>query len=402
MVRQLLSQLNITITNTLQNSVIWPNASSYTNGDIWLRENHDRVTELRPKVLVVDMDLNITDERSEQVSNAYAHAFAQSTRFQGYNDPDSPVRVNPQIIKIVHLQDAKYITENFGTDAENLGEMAALFTDEFADYIGWKDPQDSNRNMNLCELFERGFINEYWSHGLPTVIFETQSHQQVYDDSMQPIDGQFDNCANGCVQLGDVGQQCKVTMRFSFVNPRRGTGCDIHGHGHMMEQMGNSLPELKNMNERFWGANLGLYYPAIGNYDNLYHCAYDETCFEFPSPTHIRTTANNPDIFELLDWGQVCGSVHFSPNAAGHYDYNNSTQVANSCENYGLGNGENGSDKTTLFSYETVKEVDLDRRYSDCGGGWQMYMRQNMPGYKTKAKDKNGNQMRNWWPYLYY
>ncbi len=398
-------KIKVTDDNT-STAVIWPNEHSSTNGDQWLRDNHDRITELRPAVLVVDMDLNIPDARSNEVSQKYAHAFAESTRFHGYKNPDSPARVNPQIKKIVHMKakDADYIRRNFGTNAEKMGKMAPLFTQQFADYIGWKDPENPNRNMTLCELFERGFINEYWSHGLPTAIFETQSHQQVYNDKMQPIPGRFNDCANGCVDLGQAAKQCKVTMRFSFVNPRRGTGCDVHGHGHMMENMGHSLPELKKMNDRFWGHNIQEYYPNLTNFRHWGYCEYNgPECFEFPTPTSVRNTSTGTKgSFHQENWGKICGQVHFSPNSGGHYDYNDSVKVANSCENYGMGNGENGEDKRTLYNYDTVSAVDRDPRYSDCGGGWQMYLRQSMPGYKTKARNSDGTPMRNWWPYLYY
>ena len=35
-----------------------------------------------------------------------------------------------------------------------------------------------------------------------------------------------------------------------------------------------------------------------------------------------------------------------------------------------------------------------------CGGGWQVYLRQNMPGYGAHAAD--GSPIKNWWPFLFY
>ena len=38
----------------------------------------------------------------------------------------------------------------------------------------------------------------------------------------------------------------------------------------------------------------------------------------------------------------------------------------------------------------------------NCGGGWQIYLRQSMPGLGNHAFDKDGKQMKNWWPFLFY
>ena len=40
--------------------------------------------------------------------------------------------------------------------------------------------------------------------------------------------------------------------------------------------------------------------------------------------------------------------------------------------------------------------------YVGCGGDWQIYWRQSMPGYQNKATARDGTPMKNWWPILFY
>jgi hypothetical protein len=43
--------------------LVWPNEQSSKNGDGWLREHHDQITELRPRVLLVNFDPTSSTER---------------------------------------------------------------------------------------------------------------------------------------------------------------------------------------------------------------------------------------------------------------------------------------------------------------------------------------------------
>ena len=38
----------------------------------------------------------------------------------------------------------------------------------------------------------------------------------------------------------------------------------------------------------------------------------------------------------------------------------------------------------------------------DCEGGWLVYWYQSFPGYQNPAKDKDGQGIPNWWPFLFY
>jgi hypothetical protein len=61
-----------------------------------------------------------------------------------------------------------------------------------------------------------------------------------------------------------------------------------------------------------------------------------------------------------------------------------------------------GADATTDIDYDVYKEMNQDPAYSDCGGGWQIYLRQSFPGFQNTAKGVDGQPMKNWWPFLFY
>ena len=62
--------------------------------------------------------------------------------------------------------------------------------------------------------------------------------------------------------------------------------------------------------------------------------------------------------------------------------------------------GPDGRDLQSAYSSDLV--ADYDRRYGDCGGGWQIYMRQSMPGHANGGTGDDGAPLKSWWPFLYY
>jgi hypothetical protein len=305
------------------------------------------------------------------------------------------------------------LTDDSGEELANVWPLTAdggfnyggIFSPEFAELVGYEDPEAPSQNLTLCELFERGLVNEVWTVGSSSVVFESKSRGQVYDEALEPIPGEFNRCAgNGCYDPGPYGE-CQVTVRLVQLNPARGPGCDVHGAGHGMEGMRRTIPYYSKNSQRFFNFDMDEQYGV--SFGSFYDCEFsfngDPKCVNFLSPTHLVNESGLPD-FDLAEWGEGCGNVHFAPNTTYHYDYerDNGVTAANSCENYGLGNGEGGADALSFYSYETVRHWNEDPRYSDCGGGWQMYMRQSFPGYRNQARDLDGNPMKNWWPFLFY
>ncbi len=97
--------------------------------------------------------------------------------------------------------------------------------------------------------------------------------------------------------------------------------------------------------------------------------------------------------------------MHFAPHSRFQYDYEGSSAGNTgraTCAGYGLGEGAAGADKTDDIDYEVYRDYNENSDYNDCGGGWELYMRQSFPGYGNAAKDSDGEAMKNWWPFLFY
>ena len=78
----------------------------------------------------------------------------------------------------------------------------------------------------------------------------------------------------------------------------------------------------------------------------------------------------------------------------------NTTPVDSRCEHFGLRDAADGGD--TYQPYSATKVATLEQQFPDCGGGWQIYWRQSLPGLGNHAKNADGTPMKNWWPLLFY
>ena len=228
----------------------------------------------------------------------------------------------------------------------------------------------------------------------------------------------------------------------------RGAGCSLHGMGHAMESDAYGATNLYygQQSQRFYNDQLNTTYPAAGNLRNLYDLpqytttgisSYTSTC-PYPvvynsSSSATITIAPRPSMTKEDDarsnatsdatCGESrvyldniwlgCGNVHWSPNSRYSYDSdfsdlrrkNASGPVLNTCENYGLRNGDDSNDIQTLYTYNStaVHVYDLGEA-EDCEGGWLTYMGQSMPGLNNKAVEEGSvdRAMLNWWPFRFY
>ena len=198
---------------------------------------------------------------------------------------------------------------------------------------------------------------------------------------------------------------CGVTVRLNELNLSRGPGCATHAQGHGIEGLvrRNVIPYLTRNAQRFFNFGLDARYGTP--FPDFYRCSYDVTpCINYLTPTHL---SNGPGLpaFDIPAFGAGCGNVHFAPHSRFQYDYERASAGVTaeaSCEHYGLGDGADGQDERTLISYDTYRAYNENPAYRDCGGGWSIYMRQNVPGYGNPAKDTEGQAMKNWWPFLFY
>jgi len=382
----------------------WPNPESQANSDAWLREHHASLRVLEPRVLVLDVQR--TGDPIEDVVAEIVAAVAEGSRHHAYANAQAPAFLQYQIDKIVDLRDptAEY-PDFWPPEPFDLGE---LFTTDFAPRYGYKDPVDGH-DLTLCEIFERGLVNEIWIAAEAGVrnVYENQSYVQRYDDDLQPIPDDFSTCTNGCFHDPMDRVNCKVSVRVQEVNKDRGVGCFTHAQGHAWENELGRIPYLRLNASRFFYFGMEQRY-GIG-YDRLYDMAcagnQDSTvfasngCLSFPEATHLvfdPKDAQEPSV-DFDGFGQGCGDVHHPANIA----WSNSLVAATACEGYGLGQGSNGADATTDFTLQRAHDL-FSGQDDDCGGHWQLYMRQSMPGLGTQAKAEDGSPMLNWWTFWYY
>jgi hypothetical protein len=382
---------------------VWPNPLAPANSSPWLRENHDRLTALEPRVLVLDVLQREKLTPIRTFVDGLVAAYEELTRYHGYSDPGAEPFVRYQIDRIVDLKDpggAEYPAFWPPASADGF-DVGALFTADFAPHLGYADPDVPGRFLTMCELFERGIINELWINAEDgRNIYENQSRLQVYDDALQPVPGRFEGCTNGCYYDPGARVNCAVSVRMQEINLSRGVGCATHAAGHTLENLRHANPYLQANATRFFGFDLDVRHDLPVS--SLYDCPYSNgICVDFPSPESI---VNGPTFpkgeFEFDDWGDACGSVHFAPNSRFQYDYYSNLPALSSCASYGLADGADGRDRRTPYTQAVT--LDYEHLHGDCGGGWMVYLGQSMPGRGNAARDATGAPMRNWWPFVFY
>jgi hypothetical protein len=397
--------------------LVWPNAESYTTSDPWLAAHHDAITAMRPKVITINFDNDPkTKGRWKEHVNELIAGFAEGSRYHGYSDETAKPFLQYEVAQWVDLSDAtpppgwthKYSSRlpvNCHPDAFYRFDYAALFEASMAQDLG----------APLCELFAKGKVHEVWLYAngdpephtcadgtvLPDVgAAEILESKPKYDAKNAKRPGQFERCAgNGCLGNRDFAafKACGQTVRVLYINSTRGPGCALHSAGHGYEWMARSkaVPEITPRFEAFGNFDLDDRHGVP--FSDWYACNSPD-CLTFTGPNAV-TWKVGEETGSIAALDQACGNVHFAPNARAHYDENES-EVLSTCEHFGLHDGAGGRDAAELFS--RAKYARYEKLAPDCGGAWQVYWRQSFPGLANQAKDKAGQPVRNWWPYLFY
>jgi hypothetical protein len=361
--------------------------------------------EIRPRVLVLNFDNLSPGDAINPAIETQIKALAEGSRYHGYSDPLAPPFIEYEIADVVDLTDADPSASNSSSstrvpvDLENRFEAQRLFSNEFQ----FPDPTDPERNVGLCELFESGAVNEVWlavADGMREPPLMTE-RKQVYDPSFSALSGQFNACGgtSECLEV-----ECGVTLRLAHLNPRRGAGCDLQVRGWAIVDMGAAIPYFAENAAAFFNADFRSRFGA--SFDSFSeYCEGAEPCVSYPSST-VAAPAGT-DTWRFDPYRQGCGTPEFPPNATARYDWRSSTPVESRCEHYGLRDGEDGDlyepydAATKLAVYADLLPEDAEFPL-DCGGGWQMYWRQSMPGRGNLARGADGEPMKNWWPFLFY
>jgi hypothetical protein len=406
----------------------WPTTDHGANSDPWLVTHNQVITSMSPSVLILNFDNGASTAQTMATAQNLVTALDAGSMYHGYLDPSAPQFLQYQIVGVVDLTNNNPNNPSLPVGWTNpsstllpttsTGEFDAsqLFQSQFANF-GISDPTTS-QPYTLCQLFEKGKVNEVWIQDGETDMMGGPQRRaplylerkQTYDANAAAIPGSFEDCIGGGSQVYCLDNiQCGVTVRLLHIDPSTGEGvsCDLEVQGWGIEGMWKVLPPFqadayaflnRDFNTRFnvpfngWSDVCdGMGTPCV-TYPN------DPTQFSASSPAGVTPSWNIPPPM----FRQGCGSSQFQPNATLRGDFPNTTSnVESRCAHFGLGDGDGGGDGYEIYPAAMVAAQ--DQTYSGvCGGGWQIYWRQSMPGYQNQAIAHDGTPMKNWWPMLFY
>jgi hypothetical protein len=392
----------------------WPNTVSAANSDPWLVQHHDQLVEIRPRLLVLNFHNPLPGDAVIPSVQLEIDAIAEGSRYHGYADPAAPAFLQYQLTQVVDLTDAQvpadwpYLSSTL-LPVDELGQFVpeALFSSEFAALMGIEDPDVPGTQLDLCTIFERGIANEVWlavGDGMrePPLMME---RKQRYDASFSALAGDFQACVSASDHCLEVA--CGVTVRLAHLNPRRDPGCDLQVRGWSMLESGRSIPYLAANANPFFNADFSARFAAPFN--DLYEACDRgaEPCVEYPGPSTARAVSTGNTSWSIDPYLQGCGSPDFPPNATARWAWAGAQAVDSRCEHYQLQDGDESRDRYLPYSLGSLPTY--EPRFigtapfpGDCGGAWQLYWRQNMPGWNNPAYAVDGTPMKNWWPFSFY
>lgn len=387
----------------------WPITGHGANSDPWIVEHHDTIIQMSPRVLVLNFSNSATADSARQTAERQIAAIAEGSRYHGYSDPRAPVFLSYQIAKVVDLADRPVPAGWTNPSSTRLPvttfgsfDPLELFSASFSALYAIPAPTDPTRNLSLCELFEQGLINEVWiedgESGPRHAPFNAE-RKQIYDAQNQPVANSFAPCVGGGGCLQDV--DCSVTVRMAHLDPRRGPGCDLDVRGWSLEGMWEALPAFAAEANSFLNRDFRTRFRVSFNgWENICDQNGATTCVSYPTPTSATGTYTNGAVWTINPFVQGCGNTSFPPNSRARYDYEQTTPVQSRCEHFGLHDGPAGADLMEVYTADRIAAA--DQAFPDCGGGWQIYWRQSVPGRDNRATTEAGLPMRNWWPLLFY
>jgi hypothetical protein len=427
---------NLRFAGAAQTFTTWPNAASSAASDDWLAANHAGIRTLQPRVMVLNFDNTRDNATVTAAVNGIVAGLKEGSRPHGYADSTAQPMLDIQIAKVVDLRDhpppagwTKKTSTLLPRRTNQAGfawgvDYAQFYDAAFAARYGFADPANPGAYLTLCQLADQGLVHDVWMAFDPdsdpgeASAAEILEWAPVYDASRHKT-GAWDQCAgNGCFD-SDVPHCSHASLRIGFVNLNRGPGCFIHGHGHGMEHKlsgGYDVPSVAPYFREFADFDLDTKYglPISSWYglpaDNPDPPQPNSPCdyIKWTGPTSIEwTDVPKPPVCTtevartpLDPYQPVCGSVHFPPNARRHYDEFNTFVVQSTCQGWRRHEGPGGADQPRDFSLATFSQYNA--LAPDCEGGFQIWWRQNMPGYASGISDDAGQPMLSWLPYLYY
>lgn len=387
-------------------TLIWPNAQSRANSDPWLIANHDRITQMRPRVLVINFMNGLTPAEQQSRADRLIAALEESSRYHGYENPSAPPFLDYQIFKLIDLSDptppadpdpdgnsTKFPRQK--DEGDSIFRYDALFGKQFAAYYGVKAPD--GHDMTLSELVNAGKVHEVWfianqgPHGAP---YECVELKQRYDANFKKLPGKYVQAGNGGSKRQPwIGRSLKIL----FINGSRGPGCAMESLSHSLEWMATcgAIPYFEKCFMEYADFDLDKRYglPFTKLYDR------GPTDLSYPN-AHTLAFTWKGERREVENYAPRGGSVHFMPSARKDYDLDNPQPVNSSIEHYRRHDGPDGRD--LVEPWTNARFAQYRKLANDCQGPWLVYWRQNMPGLDNRSIDDQGRPMKNWWPFLFY
>lgn len=371
--------------------VAWPNEESRANSDRWLVEHHDAITVMRPRVLVLQF-LNVgTSEMWRDHAERVLADLRESTRYHAYADPRATPFVDYRLFDLVELRDASQFVTSGLLPRTQGGDVdwPRLFSPEYKGTLGLADPWDVPETLSLCELFERGLVHELWVFAEPTrpAIQSFGERRQAYDASGEAIPGVF------TATPGFENVACGVTVRAGIVDVGLEPECAMLARDSLFERTYAAQPYLAENAAPF--LNFGMRERHGTPFDNWFELCgnVQRPCIDYPTPSSVEGTLPDGSEFAIDPFVQGCGSTLFAPNSRFALDFDNPEPVRARCEHFGRPGDE-------PFGVELLGSGAA--RSGTCGGSWQIYRNQSIPGHESGARDTLGGPMKNWWPFRFY
>ncbi len=388
---------------------VWPNRLSSANSDPWIYKNHGSIRAMRPRVLVLNFANNVDMDGVEDRTERMIKALAEASRYHGYKNPDAPAFLEYQVLGYVDMRDRPVpgarknrnsaFCPYFTAGKPGPCDYSAFYTDAFARFYGFQNPDDYRRYLDLHELIGQGIVHELWFyqiHDDQGAPLETIELKQYYSMECRPIKGKHGPAGNG---HSNTMPWSGRSFRITFFNPHRGIGCGMENFSHAMEGMGHygSIAYYRKYFYEYAEFDLDERYSLPFN--SLYRVWGKENRVEYPARTSMKVILGEEE--HLVDpYVAFAGNVHFPPGARGHYDLKSPYTVKSTMEDYRLGNGPDGNDLAIDFHKEKFSR--WLKFCPDGMGPWLIFWRQNMPGLDNKCLDDEGKRMKNWWVFLFY
>ena len=169
-------------------------------------------------------------------------------------------------------------------------DYSQLFSQKYADYYAIPDPANAAHNLTLCELFQKGLVNDIFLVVNKTApddqMPEILEYKQEYDNKDVKKPGKFDQYAgNGFFDKGDIPavNACGLSVRIGFLEMTGVLGNSMQVNAHNYEHIGiNAVLHFDEMFKPFANFDMDTRYGT--SFANWYdQCSTsDNKCISYP------------------------------------------------------------------------------------------------------------------------